>query len=227
MMVRVDINALKAGIRKCKEIAKEMRRLQKETEMILFFDTETTGVPKNYKAPYTDSANWPRLVQLGFIVYDLLDGGEIQEVASGERIVKPEGFVIPPEVSKIHGITQEQAEKEGLGLADVLSEFREWVEACDQVVGHNLNYDVNIVNSEHYRLVGSGGLIVGKSQYDTMLKGTNVCKLPGSYGKYKWPKLFELYQHLFQTPLAQTHTALDDIHNTAKCYFELRRLGVS
>ena len=38
---------------------------------ILFFDTETTGVPRNYNAPSTDTDNWPRMVQLGYIIYDL------------------------------------------------------------------------------------------------------------------------------------------------------------
>lgn len=194
--------------------------------MILFFDTETTGVPKNYKAPHTDVENWPRLVQLGFVVYDTLDGGECVEYTSGERVVKPDGFSISPEVSKIHGITQEQADKDGLSVVDVLSEFRGWVEACDIIAGHNLNYDINVVNCEHYRLVQSGCMIMGKSLYDTMLKGTNLCKIPGNYGKYKWPKLYELYNHLFHEPLVQKHTALDDIRQTAKCYFEMKRIGV-
>ena len=29
--------------------------------MFLTFDTETTGLPKNFKADVSDSANWPRL----------------------------------------------------------------------------------------------------------------------------------------------------------------------
>jgi hypothetical protein len=38
--------------------------------MYLFFDTETTGLPKNWKAPVTDLNNWPRLVQLAFLLFD-------------------------------------------------------------------------------------------------------------------------------------------------------------
>lgn len=38
--------------------------------MYLFFDTETTGLPKNYKAPASDSDNWPRLVQIAWSIYD-------------------------------------------------------------------------------------------------------------------------------------------------------------
>jgi hypothetical protein len=36
--------------------------------MYLFFDTETTGLPKSWKAPVTDVNNWPRLVQLAFLL---------------------------------------------------------------------------------------------------------------------------------------------------------------
>ena len=50
---------------------------------LLFFDTETTGVPRNYKAPASDLKNWPRLVQIAWLLADD-DGGEIE---SAEYIV--------------------------------------------------------------------------------------------------------------------------------------------
>lgn len=193
--------------------------------MKLFLDTETTGVPMNYRASYTDVANWPRLVQLGFIVYDVLDGGEYVEHSYGERIVKPEGFVISEQVSKIHGITQETASSEGLPLKDVLEEFSTWLNICDILIGHNLSYDLNILGAEYHRMFSSNPL-AGKASYDTMMKSVNFCKLPGKRLDYKWPKLQELYFKLFNESLAQTHTALDDIRQTAKCYFELQRLGI-
>jgi len=34
----------------------------KNKKMYLFFDTETTGLPRNWKAPVTDLDNWPRMV---------------------------------------------------------------------------------------------------------------------------------------------------------------------
>ncbi|MDR2775998.1 MAG: 3'-5' exonuclease, partial [Tannerella sp.] len=73
--------------------------------MYLFFDTETTGLPKNWKAPVTNVDNWPRLVQLAFLTYD--NSGE--KIAAGDFIIKPIGFVIPSDISKVHGITTERA----------------------------------------------------------------------------------------------------------------------
>ena len=73
--------------------------------MYLFFDTETTGLPRNWKAPVSDLNNWPRLVQLAFLYYD--NNGN--KISSGDFIIKPEGFTIPTDVSRIHGITTERS----------------------------------------------------------------------------------------------------------------------
>lgn len=189
---------------------------------ILFFDTETTGVPLNYKAPVTDLKNWPRLVQLGYITYET-DGIEVFKSFENEHVVRPDGFEISEEVSKIHGVTQEKALTSGEELQQVLYNFRGLIEWSDIIVGHNLNFDLNVVGAEYLRLMQTNPFD-GKKIFDTMLSSTNLCKLPGTRG-YKWPKLSELYSYLFHEPLAQTHTALDDIQNTAKCYFEMRRLG--
>jgi DNA polymerase III epsilon subunit-like protein len=191
---------------------------------ILFLDTETTGVPKNYKAPVTDLENWPRLVQLGFIGYET-DGIEVFKSFENEHIITPVGFTISEQVSKIHGITQEKALTDGEDLMENLYHFGQTIEWADLLVGHNLSYDLNVMGAEFIRMEGKNPLD-GKKTFDTMTASTDLCKLPGGYGgKYKWPKLSELYQYLFHEPLAQTHTALDDIQNTAKCYFELKRLG--
>ena len=186
---------------------------------IVFFDTETSGLPKNYKASVTDLENWPRLVQIGWITYS-------QDYRTDmEHIVRPNGFSIPESVSQIHGITQEKALRDGSMLQEVLDHFESNLVSCDLLVGHNVSFDMNVVGAEFLRTFGTNPL-EGKSVYDTMLKGTEFCKLPGKYGKYKWPKLEELYFALFHETLAQTHTALDDIENTAKCYFEMQRLGI-
>ena len=55
--------------------------------MYLFFDTETTGVPKNYKAPPSDLLNWPRVVQLGWIVTDM----QGRELKATNHIIRPDG----------------------------------------------------------------------------------------------------------------------------------------
>jgi len=189
--------------------------------MLLFFDTETTGIPKSYNAPITDLDNWPRLVQIGWIVYD-----DKQEVVSeAEYIIKPEGFVIPDDVSKIHGITTEIAEMNGVSLREVLGKFAWQATLSSIVVGHNLSYDDSVVSAEFLRC-GIENPLTQKPKICTMKASTNYCKITGGMRGYKWPKLHELFSVLFHSEMGAAHTALMDIRNTAKCYFELKRLGV-
>jgi DNA polymerase-3 subunit epsilon len=188
---------------------------------ILFFDTETTGKPRNYKAPMTDVDNWPRLVQLGWIAYE-----EGTYVGHKEYIIRPSGFTISAEVSAIHGITTEKAMEQGQDIGVVLRDFVDRrVQPSDIIVGHNVEFDLNVVGAECLRR-GWKNPFEGKVIIDTMKSSANFCAIPGLYGN-KWPKLTELWAKLFpDTPYPQTHTALDDIQHTAKCYFELERLGV-
>ena len=77
--------------------------------MYLIFDTETTGLPKNWKAPVSDTDNWPRCVQIAWQLHDEL--GNLVEANS--FIIKPHGYDIPYESEKIHGISTLLAELEG------------------------------------------------------------------------------------------------------------------
>lgn len=188
---------------------------------IIFFDTETTGVPRNYNAPASDVDNWPRLVQIGWIVFD-----EGTYVGHKEYIIKPDGFTIPEDVSKVHGITQERALAEGVNLKDVLTEFeQQWLNPSDLIVGHNISFDINVVGAEFHRMFGRNPL-ENKPFICTMKSGTNFCQLPGAYGRYKWPKLHELYFKLFGREMGAAHTALQDIKNTSDCYFAMVERGI-
>jgi DNA polymerase III subunit epsilon len=187
--------------------------------MELFFDTETTGVPRNYNAPVSDVENWPRLVQLGYMVIE--NGVCIHEA---EYIVKPDGFEIPLRASSVHGVTTEKALAEGAPIIDVLDEFTTWVDKCNAVIGHNVSFDINVIGAEFFRMYGKSPL-EGKTTICTMKAATEFCQLPGPYG-YKWPKLGELYRKLFDEDMGAAHTALQDISNTVKCYSAMIERGV-
>ena len=187
---------------------------------LLFFDTETTGVPRNYKAPASDLKNWPRLVQIAWLLADD-DGGEIE---SAEYIVKPEGFTIPAEAARIHGISTGMAIRDGLDIKSVLAEALMCLGKVSQLVGHNIDFDEKILGAELLR-AGHPNCVETKQRLCTMRSATDYCRLPGPYG-YKWPKLEELHRKLFNQPLDGAHRALVDVRACAKCYFELRRLKV-
>ena len=188
--------------------------------MYLFFDTETTGLPRNWKAPITDLANWPRMIQLA---YQLSDGGGAR-ISGGDFIIKPAGFTIPAEAARIHGITTERAEKEGKDLLAVLLEFQAAVGRADYLVAHNMGFDEKIVGAEFLRNNMPDSL-PAKRKICTMQSATDYCALPGPYGN-KWPKLSELHGKLFQKSFEEAHNAAADVAATMKCFWELKRLGV-
>ncbi|MEI7596758.1 MAG: 3'-5' exonuclease [Bacteroidota bacterium] len=115
--------------------------------MYLFFDTETTGLPKNWKAPVTDTNNWPRLVQLAWLVYN--EKGEL--IDAQDFIIKPDGFTIPAEASRVHGINTQRALEEGVELTEVLVKFNEHISNMPYLVAHNMSFDEKIVGAEFVR----------------------------------------------------------------------------
>ena len=187
--------------------------------MYLFFDTETTGVPRNWKAPVTDLNNWPRLVQLAYLLFD--DNGN--KISQGDHIVRPDGFIIPSDASRIHGISTEKAQKEGFAIQSVLQEVQSVINQADFLVAHNMSFDEKIVGAEFLRNKMPDGTAT-KSKICTMLSSTNYCQLEGPYG-FKWPKLSELHYKLFRTGFQEAHNASVDILATARCFWELKRLG--
>lgn len=115
--------------------------------MYLFFDTETTGLPRNWKAPVTDTTNWPRMIQLAWIQYD--NNGSL--VASGNHIIRPGGFTIPADVARIHGITTERALSTGEPIKSVLNLFQSKILASNTLVAHNMSFDEKIVGADFIR----------------------------------------------------------------------------
>ena len=193
---------------------------QPETKY-LFFDTETTGIPQDYKAPCTDTDNWPRLVQLGWILTD----SRGNELRRGNRIVRPEGFEIPTAASDVHGITTERALAEGEPLRDVMLAFGADLNESGWLVGHNIDYDLHVVGTEYYRLGYDHRIMFARPYVCTMQATIDFCNIPGQYGP-KWPRLQELYVRLFGREFDGAHDAMADISATKECFFELLRRNV-
>jgi DNA polymerase-3 subunit alpha len=190
--------------------------------MFLIFDTETTGLPANYKAPLTDFDNWPRMVQIAWQLHD--SEGKVTEVQN--YIVKPVDYTIPYSAEKVHGISTEKAISEGKELKWVLTEFNKVLEKATFLVGHNVEFDVSIVGSEYLREKITTTFF-GLKTIDTKSESTEFCALPGGKGgKYKWPNLAELHQQLFKEGFSEAHNASADVVATARCFLELLRRGI-
>ncbi|MCG8476048.1 MAG: DNA polymerase III subunit alpha [Cytophagales bacterium] len=191
--------------------------------MYLIFDTETTGLPKNYSAPITDHDNWPRMVQLAWQMHD--EKGDLVEVKN--YIVKPDGYSIPFNAAKIHGITTQRAEQQGIELSVVLEEFEKDLKRAKFGIGHNIEFDYNIVGAEMSRLGRNTSIMMDKPPIDTKDKGTDYCQIPGGRGgKFKWPTLTELHKKLFGEGFAEAHNASADVEATARCFLEMVRIDL-
>lgn len=187
--------------------------------MYLFFDTETSGLPLNWKAPVTNLNNWPRLVQIAWQQID--EYGHLLQAE--EFIIRPDGFVIPEEAARIHGISTERAMREGFELRTVMLEFASVIGRSEILVAHNLDFDEKIVGAEFIRTAIPHQMHY-KQRFCTMKASTDICRLPGPYG-YKWPTLTELVQFLFQTNFEEAHQAGSDVAACVQCFFELKKRG--
>jgi len=195
---------------------------------VLFFDTETDGLPLdgNVSALWNPE-NWPHIVQIAWIETD----DEGNELSSGSRIIKPEGFVIPEEATAVHGITQEYALSVGEPRKKVMRKFKQLLSRNYLNVAHNLWFDANVIAAEFRRCHMDDDNFLYSAGYCTMEGTTDLCKLPFESDNhpdcmYKWPKLAELHEFLFGCSFVGAHDALNDVNATACCFWELVKRGL-
>jgi len=186
--------------------------------MYLIFDTETTGIPHNKTAPITDLDNWPRLVQIAWQLHDTK--GKL--VSQHNYLVKPEGFDIPYKAEQIHGISTKRALEEGHDLATVLGTFIQDMAKTSLLVGHNIEFDINIIGAEFIRKQFAPEQMLNIQKLDTGIAATEFCNLSGGIGgRLKMPRLIELHEKLFGKDFGDAHDAAYDVAATARCFFGL------
>lgn len=201
--------------------------------MLLFCDTETTG-KLDFKLDLLHPSQ-PRLVQLAAWLgrWDE-DTQSVSHVESMNCIVQPDGWRIPEEATRIHGISTERAHAFGLPLHEVLDRFASLIEQADEsmaigrFIAHNTAFDIRVMLGEMAR---SGRDPVGLNMlrpFCTMQSLTARMKLPGKFrGSFKWPTLDEAYNFCFQRPIADrdTHEAMVDLLACKDIYEHGRREG--
>ncbi|MCI2228919.1 DNA polymerase III subunit alpha [Polaribacter sp. MSW13] len=189
--------------------------------MYLIFDTETTGLPKSWNAPITDTDNWPRCIQIAWQLHDAM--GNVLE--HNDFLIQPDNFNIPYDAERIHGISTELATEQGISLDEGLKLFNEVLAKTKFIVGQNLNFDLNIMGCEFHRL-GIESNLTSLPILDTCTEKTaTMCQIPGGRGgKFKLPTLTELHNHLFGVGFGEAHNATADVEATTRCFLELIRL---
>jgi len=196
---------------------------------VLVFDTETTGLPADQNAPITDSAKWPYIIQLSFMVFDT-ETKEILEYS--DSIIQLDSSVyISPESIAIHKITAQRSQSEGIPLKQALDNLAENMKEAHVIVGHNILFDKRMLMVELFRNKMKSCLYrdgVSIPEYCTMKRTIDICKLPAInkitgeiYKNFKYPTLTELHTHLFCRKPRGTHNAIADVMICLRCYIML------
>lgn len=198
--------------------------------LVLVFDTETSGLPKNRYSSILETNNFPYILQLAYILYDTEKNLLIEKFNTLIKIDK--NVNIEPKSIEIHKITYEKTQKSGLDINYVLNKFNQVLTKTDIVIGHNLSFDKQIIQVEGLRnnnpinFMRNGSNI---SNYCTMLNSVNLCKISfknnlNNYkNNYKYPKLSELIYFLFREENINFHDALIDIIYTLRAYYKLTK----
>lgn len=160
---------------------------------LLIFDTETTGLPRIKIPALTEPNNWPHIVSISWIILDSTTN-KIEKQKS--FVIKPLGWHIPEESTKIHKITHEYAVDNGSDLASVLGIFM--AEKYDVLVSHNIDFDTNVLYNAIKWDLEMPFNSLKKQLICTMNLSRSICKIKGNFGSYKYPKLSELYYYAFK-----------------------------
>lgn len=186
-------------------------------EHILFVDTETSGIPKNWNASYAEVDQWPNIVQIAWVIYHKSG----KEIKRENHFIKALDYKIDSQSEQIHGISETMTLEKGEFRKKVLKKIhQDLINFQPLVVGHLMEFDSHML-SVGFRRVGLKNIIKDYPKFCTMTATS-------SYRRYyhtKYPKLDELYQTLFKTKLENHHDALEDAKATAACFFELVKRG--
>jgi DNA polymerase-3 subunit epsilon len=195
---------------------------------ILIYDTETTGLP-NFNLPSSDPSQ-PHITQIAAQLCE----EETGEVLGGmDFMIRPDGYVIPPELEVLTGITTERALKYGIGAREALVMFMDFWALCDMRVAHNESFDARIL-----RIALMRHTINDPTTPDKWKEGGAFCTLNSSKAiinlpptpkmlaaKRKGPKnpnLGEAYQFFAGEPLKGAHNAAVDIMACKAVYYGIK-----
>ena len=191
---------------------------------VLFFDTETTGIPERSWNWDTDFEQYPHVVQIAW-----LHGCKVET-----HIIRPDGWEIPQETVDVHGITTEYALEHGEPFASVVDMFIQDCHDAGLICGHNIHFDTSIIKANILRELGreyydandvENALYKGK-RIDTMRPTMKWVDARMANGRLKFPNLSELYSRCFPGETFPAHDALEDVKAVAKCLPIILELGL-
>tara|TARA_B100000795_G_scaffold90867_1_gene66180 strand:- start:745 stop:1392 length:648 start_codon:yes stop_codon:yes gene_type:complete len=180
--------------------------------LVLIFDVETTGLPKKRKAELFEFGNWPEIVQISWMMFNVTNG---KIISINDHIIKLQpGKSIPKESTKIHGITDEIMNEKGENIITILNKFKNDLMESQIIVAHNIDFDENIISVESLRWLDYNIFDdFNNMKYCTMKRSRKI--------KNKWMKLVNLHEHLFNSVPNNLHNSLIDVFVCFRCFCKL------
>jgi len=180
--------------------------------LALIFDVETTGLPKKRKGKMCDFDNWPNIVQISWLIFNVTNG---KIISINDHIIRlQEGKTIPKESTKIHGITNDIMRKKGENIINVLKKFNNDLLESQVIVAHNMEFDENIIGVESLRWLDYNIFDnYNNMRYCTMKRTRKI--------KRKWMKLVDLHEYLFNSVPQNLHNSLIDVFVCFRCFCKL------
>ncbi len=158
------------------------------TKPLAFIDLETTGT----------NLGTDRIVEIA-IVKLLPDGNR----SNKRRLVNPE-MPIPPQVSEIHGITDEMV-KDAPTFKQVAQELKQMLDGCD-IAGYNSNrFDIPLLMEEFLRV-----------EVDFDMKGRRLLDVQKIFHMMEPRTLSAAYKFYCEKNLENAHSAEADAQATAE-----------
>jgi DNA polymerase III epsilon subunit-like protein len=197
---------------------------------VLFFDTETNGLPQSKNALTSNLANWPIIVQIAWQLWDFTDITAAKRIEADSYIIQPDTSVVwNAESAAIHGISKDTAIEKGVSRTEVLNAFMLVAKKAHVLCAHNLAFDKPVLKAEYLRQnTGEVFRWWPAIEYCTMENTKNILKLPSKFGKawdpYKMPRLAELHKYLYGEDVKfEWHSAAGDVECLVSCFHELLR----
>ncbi len=186
--------------------------------MYLIFDCSALATRTDFKATFTDTEAWPRLLHVSWILL----GEDYKPMEDFDFIPIPVGFEIDEKSKTKAHITDADILKKQADLATILDKFSASVEKAEYIFAHNLNYNENVLGAEYVRMKKSINMF-SKKRYCLMEEGTYYCKIPSKGGGYKWPTLPELHATCFGQTYGPANNARMDVIAATRSFIKLKK----
>ncbi|MDD2516345.1 MAG: 3'-5' exonuclease [Candidatus Gracilibacteria bacterium] len=183
------------------------------------FDTETTGF--TVKGGRLDEQ--PYIIQFAGILGEISKEKGFKEIERVNFLIKPR-ISIPFASSQVNGIYDKDVENAPF-VEEIFDEILRYLNTSDVIVGHNVEFDEEVVKHELER-AGRKGDYQPSKIVCTMRSSTDFCQLQGRGISFKPPKLNELHLKLFGERFSGAHNAMIDVEATTRIFEELVKKGI-